>query len=371
MTCPAPAVTRTIVARTMPRCRFWREMTYDTVSFEGTIVDILPDHGAILGGRPGPIQNRADFQRYPFDELPDLYWRCWEPHLEALAKVMPEGMKAIGGCGNGVFEISEDLVGYEYLCLLMFDDPQTFADLYTTIGKLMVTLWSRMLERYGHLLAVCRMGDDLGYKTSTLLAPPTIVAHILPQYRRIVGLVHVAQKPFLLHCCGNIFPVMDDILSTGIDAKHSNEDQIAPFGKWIDLYGGRIGLFGGIDLNLLCTQDRKTVFAEVVRQGTEFATRRAVSPLDRAIPSPTMCRWTITSPCWKPRTRCGAHVPIELDVRLGERGDSDTPLLGQAPTMQLDTLDFVQRLGRQIASPQCGQVTIGTFSMTKRLAPFP
>jgi len=251
-------------------CQFWKEMTYDTVSFEGTIVEVLPDHGAILGGRPGPIQSRADFERYPFDEIPDLYWRHWEPHFNALAKELPAGMKVVGGCGNGVFEISEDLVGYEYLCLLMFDDPALFAELYVTIGNLMTKLWSRMIERYGFMFAVCRMGDDLGYRTSTLLAPTTIVEHVLPQYARIISLVHGTGKPFLLHSCGNIFSVMDEILKTGINAKHSNEDQIAPFGRWIEIYGDRIGLFGGIDLNLLCTQDRKTVFEEVVRQGREF-----------------------------------------------------------------------------------------------------
>ena len=41
-------------------CRFFKEMTYDTVSFEVCITEILPDHGAIMGGRPGPIQNRED-----------------------------------------------------------------------------------------------------------------------------------------------------------------------------------------------------------------------------------------------------------------------------------------------------------------------
>ena len=271
MHCPGPnddkSTSRDFYAKI---CRFWKDMTYDTVSFEGTIVEVLPDHGAILGGRPGPIQSRADFDRYPFDEIPELYWKRWTPHLDALAKELPEGIKAVGGCGNGVFEISEDLVGYEYLCLLMFDDPALFAELYVTIGNLMMKLWSRMLERYGQLFAVCRMGDDLGYKTSTLLAPATIVEHILPQYARIISLIHGAGKPFLLHSCGNIFSVMDDILNTGINAKHSNEDQIAPFGRWIELYGNRIGLFGGIDLNLLCTQDRKTVFDEVVRLGREF-----------------------------------------------------------------------------------------------------
>ena len=52
--------------------RFFKEMTYDTVSFEVCITTILPDGGAIMGGRPGPIQTRADFEQYPWDELPQL-----------------------------------------------------------------------------------------------------------------------------------------------------------------------------------------------------------------------------------------------------------------------------------------------------------
>lgn len=251
-------------------CRFWREMTYDTVSFEAQICPILPDHGAIFGGRPGPVQNREDFERYPFEGVPERFWTRWTPHFEALRKVMPENMRALGGCGFGVFEISEDLVGYERLCLLLSDDPRLFADLYVRIGDLMMVLWSQMIERYGDLFAVYRMGDDLGFKTSTLLRPDTIVHHVLPQYRRIVGLAHAQGKPFLLHSCGCIFSVMDDIIATGIDAKHSNEDQIAPFARWVELYNDRIALFGGIDVNLLCTQDRRTVYEEVLRRGSAY-----------------------------------------------------------------------------------------------------
>ena len=41
---------------------------------------------------------------------------------------------------------------------------------------------------------------------------------------------------------------MEDLIGLGIDAKHSNEDQIAPFDRWIDLYGDRIGKQGKIRL---------------------------------------------------------------------------------------------------------------------------
>jgi len=45
---------------------------------------------------------------------------------------------------------------------------------------------------------------------------------------------------------------MEEVLAAGIDAKHSNEDAIAPYGRWIELFGRRIGLFGGIDVDVLC-----------------------------------------------------------------------------------------------------------------------
>ena len=63
---------------------------------------------------------------------------------------------------------------------------------------------------------------------------------------------------------------MDAVIDTGIDAKHSNEDQIAPFSRWIELYGGRIGLFGGIDVNDLCLKKPQEVFELVVDHGRQF-----------------------------------------------------------------------------------------------------
>jgi uroporphyrinogen decarboxylase len=248
---------------------FWKEMTYDGFDFEATICDIYPGHGAIFGGE-GPIQSRADFENYPFEDLPRIFWETYQPHLEAIREVLPPGMKAYGGCGYGIFESSQDLVGFESLCVMQMEDPELFGDLFRKIGDLYVTLWSRMVREYGDIFVFFRMGDDLGYKTSTMLSPPIIREHILPQYRRVIDLVHQSGKRFLLHSCGCIFDVMEDLIGLGIDAKHSNEDQIAPYDKWIELYGSRIGLFGGIDVNTLCSNSPDDIYREALEKGTRF-----------------------------------------------------------------------------------------------------
>lgn len=249
---------------------FWKGMTYDAMSYEAKICEIYPDHGAILGGRPGPIQSRDDFNKYPWKEIPGIFKNAYKPHLDALVRQMPKGMKAYGGCGYGIFESSQDLVGYEQLCMMQFLDPDLFRDLFVRIGDLYVVLWTWVLDNYADLFVFCRMGDDLGYRTSTMLDPQVIRDHILPQQKRIVDLCHSYGKKFLLHSCGNIFVIMEDILAMGIDAKHSNEDQIAPFVEWIERYGDRIGLFGGFDMNEIILNPYDYVFEKVLYEGSQF-----------------------------------------------------------------------------------------------------
>jgi uroporphyrinogen decarboxylase len=63
---------------------------------------------------------------------------------------------------------------------------------------------------------------------------------------------------------------MEDMIEIGIMAKHSNEDNIAPFDKWINLYGNRIALVGGFDLNFLCSSTPEDIFDVVVELGQKY-----------------------------------------------------------------------------------------------------
>ncbi|HHV97590.1 MAG TPA: hypothetical protein GXX37_14205 [Clostridiaceae bacterium] len=244
---------------------FFKKMGYDTVSFEQCIGPAMPGSGSLGKHVPGVIKDMDDFTRYPWDEIPLIYEQKFHKDFEILGEMLPEGMKAIGGPGNGVFELVQDVTGYENLCIMYYEDPELFEGLFQKVGDMMYSIWKSFLEKYSDIYAVCRFGDDLGFKSSTLLSPDTIRKYIIPQYKRLIDLIHSYNKPFLLHSCGNIFEVMDDIINiAGIDAKHSNEDQIAPFKTWVDRYGDRIGLFGGIDTDNLCRKSKEEV-KEIVR----------------------------------------------------------------------------------------------------------
>lgn len=235
---------------------FYKTMGYDTVSFEMTIGPSMPGSGSLATNKEGVVRTRQDFEKYPWGEISDIYFSQNHEYFEALREAMPEGMKAIGGVGNGIFECVQDIVGYMDLCYISAEDPILYSDLFKKIGEVSIQVWKKFMAEYSDIYCVLRFGDDLGFKTQTLLSPEDIRTHIIPWYAKIIEVIHSYGKPFLLHSCGSIFDVMEDLINIAkIDAKHSNEDQIADFTCWVDKYGDRIGNFGGIDTDAVCRLD--------------------------------------------------------------------------------------------------------------------
>ena len=264
---------------------FFAAHGYDTVSFECCVIGILPGGGALVTNKNGAIKDMADFNSYPWDEIPDMFFKAFSDRYDALRVVMPDGMKAVGGVGNGVFECVQDLVGFEELCMIRVLDPELYRKLFEKVGQTLLAIWQRFMPLYGDIYCVARFRDDLGFKTNTMLSDEDICEHILPNYKRIISLVHSYDKPFLLHSCGCIFNVFNDIIRiTGIDAKHSNEDQIAAFPVWVERYGDKIGNFGGIDLDVVCRKTRAEIrenIHDVLRQvdgkgGIAFGTGNSI-----------------------------------------------------------------------------------------------
>ena len=241
---------------------FWRQCGYDTASVEFSICGILYRHGggALGAHKDGCIKDRSDFEKFPWDRVYEEFFELYSPYIKNLADTCPPGMKAIGGAANGVFEAVQDIVGYIDLCYLKSDDEELYADIFNKMGELEVRIWDRLIREFGDIFCVCRFGDDLGFNTQTLIDSQDIKTLVIPHYIKIIDMVHKAGKPFLLHSCGCIFDVMDELIDTAkIDAKHSNEDSIAHFSEWVKRYGDKIGNFGGIDTDVLCRYDAKYI----------------------------------------------------------------------------------------------------------------
>jgi uroporphyrinogen decarboxylase len=97
------------------------------------------------------------------------------------------------------------------------------------------------------------LGDDMGFATGTFVSPSVLRCKFFPHLKRVVDLVHSAGKVVVLHSCGNVYGVMDDLIATGIDAKNSFEDKIMPVEQVYQHWGDQVALIGGLDMHLLTT----------------------------------------------------------------------------------------------------------------------
>lgn len=230
---------------------FWMGMGYDCVPMEVAPRLPLPEgHHALSEGSEAKvvIRNREDYEKYPW---PDESNPIEFSHFETVAKLLPDGAKIVGGVCAGPYEWTSRMMGTIGLSYALIDDPELVAEVFRRIGGLHISA-VRQLSTMPFIGAL-RQGDDLGFKTSTFLSPELLREHVFPIYKRMVAHAHEQNKPFILHSCGNLAEVYEDLIQDcKIDAKHSFEDIILPVAEFKKQYGSRVTALGGLDVDVIC-----------------------------------------------------------------------------------------------------------------------
>ena len=235
---------------------FWYHMGYDFVHLEvpaGLTRHMRP--GGVRGrefletGR-GPIASWDDYEAYPWPNPEEADFFPYE-HIQAH---LPEGMGLIANYSGGPFEQLTYLMGYETLCVSLFEQPDLVAAVVKRIGEQMERYYRRLLQLPS--LVALFPGDDMGFRTATLISPNDLRKYTLGWHKRFAEMAHQAGRLYLLHTCGQTEAIMDDLIDdVGIDAKHSFEDAICPIPEAKKRWGGRVGLLGGVDIDALTRLD--------------------------------------------------------------------------------------------------------------------
>lgn len=192
------------------------------------------------------ITDRASFDTYDWPDPDDFDYS----RLEKIVPFLPQGMKLMAVGPGGVLENTISLVGYENLCYMLYDDPNLVRAIFDAVGSRLVRYYERVAayDSVGVLMA----NDDWGFNTQTFLSLEDMRKYVFPWHKRIVQIAHKQGKPALLHSCGYMGEVMEDIIENMcFDGKHSYEDNILPVEDSYRRWGGRIAILGGVDLNFI------------------------------------------------------------------------------------------------------------------------
>ena len=159
-----------------------------------------------------------------------------------------------------LWEFVRDIVGFATFCYKLHDEPDFLDAMFEKVGSFDVAAVEACcdFDCYGAVY----LSDDLGYKTSLMISPEAVRKLIIPWHKRIADIAHSRGKLVLFHSCGQIYSLIDDYLDdVRIDAKHSFEEAVLPVTEVKKLYGDRLSLLGGMDVDLLARGEESAIRA--------------------------------------------------------------------------------------------------------------
>lgn len=200
----------------------------------------------------------TDWESYEKFQWPDVENYDFSV-LEKIRQYLPDGMKLMVMGPGGVLENVIDLVGYDNLCIMLFDNPELVLEIFNRVGSILVKYYE--ISAVPDTVGVLMSNDDWGFNTQTFLSPADMRKYVFPWHKKIVETVHKASKPCLLHSCGYYNDVIEDVINDlKYDGRHSYEDNIVPVEEAYEKLKGRIAIMGGIDVNFLASKTPEEIY---------------------------------------------------------------------------------------------------------------
>lgn len=221
--------------------------------------------GSLIDRSQGyPITGWESFDTYPWPKPESIAYT----DFDSVAKSLPDGMKIVGMSG-GPLGCVAGLLGLEQFFVALFDQPDLVQAILQRAEGVLSSVIATMAGM--NTVGACVVMDDFGFKTQTLISPDLLRRHILPVHKKLASIAHDAGKPYILHSCGHITALMEDLIEdVRIDARHSYEDAVTPVEEVKREYGTRVAILGGFDMDRLCRSSEKEVRAYTRKLVTEL-----------------------------------------------------------------------------------------------------
>lgn len=214
------------------------------------------------------IVDWKSFSEYPWPEIS----ACDFSILAEAGKHLAPGVKFIPFSLDGILENTIGIMGYENLCLALYDDPELVEAVFQNVGRRIDQYFTECLKHPEVGAILCN--DDWGFNTQTMIAPDLLRKHVFPWYRKIVEKAHACGKYAILHSCGCFRDILEDIVADmKFDGRHSYEDKIMGVEDAYELLHPRLAVLGGMDVDFLARSTPAAVRERVKKMLERTASR--------------------------------------------------------------------------------------------------
>ena len=195
---------------------------------------------------PARIENQIDLENY-VPPSPSS-----SPVLQYAKSLVNrfKGKKAIAVVGEAGFAPAQYLRAGLSNLMLDFAVRPDFVKKLIQIGvDYHVELYKKLIKNEGVEIVV--LGDDYAYKNGPFMSPQHFEQFILPGLKTVVQAVKDAGGYVIKHSDGNIWKIIDMIISAGVDMLGPLEPAYMKLDEVRKHSGGKIGVLGNVDVDLL------------------------------------------------------------------------------------------------------------------------
>jgi uroporphyrinogen decarboxylase len=172
--------------------------------------------------------------------------------------------KAICVVGEDVFAVSQYLrAGLANLMEDYLLQPELARRLARIGVEYHVELYRRLIDDGVEIIA---LGDDYAGKTGTMMSARHFEEFVLPGLRTIVAEIRRKGAFCIKHTDGNIWGILPQLFSAGVDALGPLEGPYMALEQVRDRSGGKVGVVGNIDVDLLSRGTTDQVIAATREQ---------------------------------------------------------------------------------------------------------
>jgi len=223
-------------------------------------VTYLPSPEAVAHPLRGPIRTLAEARAYQPPD-PDAPGRLGKlPELVARYK----GKRAICFHHRAAFMWSAYLLGLDRLLLSFLAEPELAMLVLDKVLRCNLRIVQRAIRAGAEVII---LGDDYAGNQGPMMSPAHFRRFLLPRLRQMVDLIHAEGARCIKHSDGNLYPILEDIVSAGPDGLNPIEPVAGMELKRVkQLVGQRVCLAGNIDCARLLPHGTPEQVRAAVRQ---------------------------------------------------------------------------------------------------------
>lgn len=198
----------------------------------------------------------------------------------------PHDTYRLSGFWSPFFHDLSYLFGTEELLVFMLTDPDLVKEANNRICSFYYEANELFFQAAADKIDALFIGNDFGTQNALMISPQSFREFYLPWIKKFADQAHRYDLQFVLHSCGSIVDIIDDLIEVGVDCLHPMQTTAQGMSpeSLAERFLGKMTFMGGVDSqDLLLNGSIADVDREIGRLFSSFGNAFILGPSHEAL----------------------------------------------------------------------------------------